>query len=81
MRLSIRKGDPGFNLQLAVNAKVFVDGVEVKGCYTADEELGIAYCYKIADDGKSYVYIINHDKFETMELHGDVKIVLPDTKT
>lgn len=43
MRSSFIKGDPGYpNRCLGV---VTVCGMEVNHCHTADEELGLAWCY------------------------------------
>lgn len=44
MRLSVRENDAGYSPR-AFGAVVTVDGVEVKHCFTADEELGEARCY------------------------------------
>ncbi len=45
MRISMRKGDPGFNMFFADRCKVFVDGINVSSkCHTADEEKGMAWC-------------------------------------
>lgn len=38
MRLSADRNDPGFNPRYA-KAKVFLDGVELDNCVTADEDL------------------------------------------
>lgn len=47
MRLSVYKGDPGYRPDVFdLGAIVTVDGVEVKECFTADEELGEAHCYR-----------------------------------
>lgn len=51
MRLSVVPSDPGYSL-LAFNAKAYLDGVELKYCTTADEELGVAYCYTEGEDGE-----------------------------
>lgn len=49
MRSSFRKGDPGYTTR--VFGKVTVDGVAVKKCFTADEELGEAWCYATSEQG------------------------------
>lgn len=44
MRLSADKNDPGYGPGY-INAKVFLDGVELKDCVTADEEKGECLCF------------------------------------
>jgi len=44
MRISVKKDDEGYS-QEAYKYKAFCNGVELKHCHTADEELGIAICY------------------------------------
>jgi hypothetical protein len=39
MRLSVNQDDRGYGPE-AFYAKVFLDGIELKNCVTADEELG-----------------------------------------
>lgn len=51
MRVSTVKGDPGYT-PLSAFYLVYLDGVQLKHCYTADDELGIADCYARDEDGK-----------------------------
>jgi len=46
MRLSVYKDDLGFSKE-AYTHKAFCDGVELKHCFTADEEKGVAYVHDI----------------------------------
>lgn len=45
MRISVRKDDPAFRWD-AFEYDVFVDGEELRACFTADEELGQAWYFK-----------------------------------
>ena len=76
MRLSVRKEDAGYDPDTCMHAKVFVDGEEVSSrCFTADEEEGKAWCYKLNDEGEKFV----RDGIKIAEevLTGEVKIVMP----
>ena len=44
MRSSAIKSDPGY-ATFQPGASITVDGVPVRDCFTADEELGEAWCY------------------------------------
>ena len=72
MRISVREDDPGYNPEYMFY-EVLLDGVSLKDCVTADEELGLALCYKKGPDDK---YIIDHadDTMVTEERHGKVEI-------
>jgi hypothetical protein len=50
MRSSMRKSDPGFATRV-YPAIVTVDGTPVRKCFTADEELGEAWCYVTNENG------------------------------
>lgn len=50
MRISVRKDDPGYQAN-AFDYCVFLDGKELEQCFTADEELGLAYCYQATSNG------------------------------
>ena len=77
MRLSIRMDDPSYNKYLAFNCTVLVDGVDVTGkCHTADEEKGVAWCYKHNEEGKPYVDPCNPGKVAEEELTGKVEIIV-----
>ncbi len=53
MRLSVDPTDPGYGA--TQNVSVTVDGVTVTSrCYTADEELGKAWCFKHNDKDRPY---------------------------
>ena len=72
MRVSVREEDPGYNLAVAFNCSIIVDGVDVTlRCFTADEEKGIALCYKHDEDGKLYV---DSGMMAEEILHGKVEI-------
>jgi len=75
VRISIREDDPGYNLEKSVRATVFLDGVRLDQCFTADEELGIAACFKTDANGN---LIILGDAFDEIVLSGDVKIELSE---
>ena len=72
MRLSVMRNDPGFDLELSMVAQVLVDGVDVTSrCFTADEELGEAKCYRLDEFGRYF------DAPAVETLRGRVEIVLP----
>ncbi len=76
MRLSVRENDPGYNWEEATKCNVFVDGENITDiCFTADEELGIAYVYKLNSEGKKY-YDPRIDEAAWETLRGKVKILL-----
>jgi len=84
MRLSIVKSDPGYH-PMAQQCRILLDGVEIKNCFTADEEEGKVYCYgghlkrtrsglavkKEIKTGK--VKIIKPENFENIPYQGDHK--------
>lgn len=47
----MRKDDPGYKTRI-YPAVVTVDGVPIQRCFTADEELGEAWCYATDEAGK-----------------------------
>lgn len=51
VRVSVREGDPGYDPD-SHRYRVYVDGVEVRDCFTADERTGEAWCYVRGADGK-----------------------------
>lgn len=72
MRVSIRQDDPGYNSAVAFNCSILVDGVDVTlRCFTADEEKGIAICYKHNEDGEPYIDL---GRMAEETLHGKVEI-------
>lgn len=71
MRKSINSGDPDYDPS-AWKYRVFLDGVEIFNCHTADDEIGICYCYEdceVAEDCRGY---------RTVERRGVVKLVKTD---
>ena len=70
MRKSVIKGDPGYDLE-AFNYQVYLDGVAVDDCHTADEEKGVCYCHARDENNN---FIIEGDTIKTIERHGIVKI-------
>lgn len=51
MRVSVHKTDVGYSHE-AVWFNVYLDGVKLERCFTADEELGEAWVYKADENGK-----------------------------
>ena len=52
MRKSVIQGDPGYDPD-AWRYRVFLDGVEIFNCHTADDDKGIVYCYQHCDISES----------------------------
>jgi hypothetical protein len=73
MRISVRRDDLGFS-DYAFGAKVFVDGVQIDKCFTADEELGLAYCYDVNNNGDMYEDPDNKGQAREIILRGKVEI-------
>jgi len=73
MRVSVIKNDEGFSPSAHL-CEVYLNGEILHRCHTADEELGVAYCYE--KDANGY-YITDGDHFKTVEVRGEVKIVVP----
>ena len=72
MRISCRKEDSGYVYD-TTSTLVYVDGILANECFTADEELGIAYCYKIDKKGTPKVHAsLNY--IEEIEIKGKVVI-------
>lgn len=86
MRVSTRENDPGYEAAILAgwwkhldsgNCKIFVDGVDVTDrCSTADEEQGVAFCYKINEAGQKYVDK-DLDQVASQALYGKVEIQIP----
>ncbi len=72
MRISVNKDDPG-SREDAYDAKVFLDGKELKACYTADEEMGMVHCFKQPLTECS----CGSGRLLTETLYGNVKVVMP----
>lgn len=73
MRLSASVHDEAYHPQSA-QAKVTLDGAELRDCITADEEHGLAVCYSTDADGR---FMADGDEFRTVNHRGVVKIELP----
>lgn len=73
MRLSVRKNDPGYSRH-SYRAKVFVDGKQIHNCFTADEEIGEAFCHAVDSDGKVFL-AEDGISLATIVLKGKVQIV------
>lgn len=69
MRLSMDENDQGYDPYRAIRATVYLDGVELKDCLTADEEAGECVCF----DANSFSIA---DKPPTIVRRGKVKIVI-----
>jgi hypothetical protein len=65
MRISMDENDPAYDPYRAFGAKVFLDGVELKNCLTADEEFGAVQV--LAPIGET---------LQRATLYGVVKVVL-----
>jgi len=75
MRLSCREDDPGFNAHLVCRVKILCDGADITArCYTADEELGQAFCFACDKEGKFFVDPITNDAAKET-LFGNVEII------
>jgi hypothetical protein len=74
MRISVDKKDTGYS-KSAFLYKVKLDGEFIDQCFTADEELGEAHCYKLNSKGK--LKLTNKRTIETHILKGKVEIIRP----
>ena len=73
MRKSVKKDDKGYDPQAAKNYEVWLNGLKVDGCVTADEESGEAWIYVKDNEGR---LVIDPEKNEIKAkcLKGKVKI-------
>ena len=74
MRASINKDDIGY-VPNAFNYRVKLNGKILMNCFTADEELGEAHCYRSDKEGK----LITDDsgvEIATEILYGKVEIII-----
>lgn len=56
MRVSVIEGDPGYvPPHESARCRVTLNGREVRGCVTADEEIGIVTFVELEPDGKHMV--------------------------
>ncbi len=74
MRISVMESDPKFNRNISLPVAVFLDGERLDNCFTADEELGIAYCWATDDIGRFIIDPNNRKTLLTIEKHGVVDI-------
>jgi hypothetical protein len=58
-----------------LNVEVFVNGEKVNRCFCADEELGIALCYKQDDQGHLVRNSKNLNQLEKILYQGKVEII------
>lgn len=73
MRISADPKSPHYSSRL-IAATVFLDGVPLKHCVTADDEAGMAECYYVDERG----HILFDGEFAEMQvLRGQVDIVYP----
>jgi len=74
MRVSVKKNDPGYS-NYSHRFKVFLNGEELKYCFTADEELGMVWVHDIekfrADVDKNK--FLKHDKNGNITNRVDIK--------
>lgn len=52
MRKSVKQGDPGYDPE-AFKYEVFLNGVRLEHCFTADEELGEAHVYLSREEAEA----------------------------
>jgi len=71
MRKSVLTDDPSYDAE-AWRYRVFLDGVEIFNCHTADEEQGIVYCYEHTENTEKCRNV------KTVERRGIVKLVKTD---
>lgn len=72
MRLSVDGDDPGFSYA-AFGARVFLGGVELSDCVTADDETGEVVCLARGPDG---LFLLDHQAHavQRVTLQGQVRI-------
>lgn len=76
MRMSVRENDKGYK-NLNFNCDVYLDGVVVENCFTADEEAGVVYCYETYDNGE-FKISGSGEGINEIELKGKVEIIIRD---
>jgi hypothetical protein len=79
MRVSINKDDPGFDAYQAARAAgksvhVYLDGVEVKACLMADDDLGTVTRHVLNADGQVQIDPEKRDEVWTETVNGKVEI-------
>lgn len=75
MRVSVRKDDPGYRSD-AVLFEVTLDGQKLRGCFTADEELGKAWRYAEDENGVTIIDR-NPDRLREECIEGVVRVIAP----
>lgn len=75
MRVSVRKNDPGYRKN-TYNVKIFLDGKEVRDCFTADDKTGEAFCYERNGEGL-LVKAEDGQSIKEITRKGIVQIVFP----
>ena len=76
MRISVVEEDPGYH-PMAWICVPYLNGKEIKRCFTADEEKGEVHCYEENENGYVFADKDNPGCLKTIVLYGDVKIVTP----
>lgn len=79
MRLSTIEGDPGYSewrraIESGGTVKVFLDGVEITHCLTADTDHGLVQRCVLDEDGKPQLDPSDPDKIWDERVTGDVSI-------
>ena len=70
MRISIRDDDSGYkNYNPDLLYTVYADGIKAPNCFTLDQELGFAICYKTDKSGMPFVDKIRQE-FEDVVIKG-----------
>jgi hypothetical protein len=71
MRITVLDDDPGQRIDPAVERyKVFLDGVEAKHCFAADDEKGEVICAVFKDDR----IVLESGEVKRQTLRGSVRI-------
>lgn len=71
MRITVLDDDPGQRIHPAVERyKVFLDGVEVKHCFAADDEKGEVICAVFKDER----IVLESGEVKRQTLRGSVRI-------
>lgn len=74
MRISVRKGDPGYRKDHH-RFRIILNGEDItKFCHTADEEEGRAYGYAQNDQGQFYIDPATEQPVEHV-LFGNIRII------
>lgn len=84
MRISVDERDPGYRTYCEwggrlSGAKVFLNGVEMQRCVTADEELGEVLIFSTGE--RASLSAARFGGWPTEWLRGEVKIVMPECET